>query len=497
MNGRLALYLLAACSLNAHVVFVKGFVSITTLHQSTTPQKTPQIRLQNNNNNNNNGNFDITKSQFDLYSLRTIRGDALIRYNTLNQSEPLRINLYLLTTLSLLSYPSLSDAVIGEPATLPSTLLAIAGATFSGYRFIREAKRRIRKLNRMEKELNAECLTVQIPNGAFADRPYGKTKFELKALRGKRRIVAVCGSASQLKEALVPFRTLRRRFVQASVLVVAVPNDRSSAEDWGIDGKEIQSVPYLAQAGNSEEWVDYFESLVGGGSDDDGGGGDGGSGGRRAMDGQIAWFGLSNSGKSFGSGFGDALRPIEILGQSLRPLECLDENDKDYTGGGGSDTASSDNIRSILASQKQFYHALTTGDRAGMTAVYSTVSSDELDQTGDAYIEPWTKCLENDNRPSQMKTSGSDVLVVSETEAYSTSIEFPLVEGATAPDATLLAVQKWIRDTRDEEWKLQLHQTIPWSTDTRAGATLRCDCRGCTALTREPVSQYNFRGMID
>merc|ERR1711957_988503 len=103
-------------------------------------------------------------------------------------------------------------------------------------------------------------------------------------------------------------------------------------------------------------------------------------------------------------------------------------------------------------------------------------------------------------RPSGMKTSGSDVLVVSDAEAYSTVIEFPLVDGVVAADGTLLAVQRWIRTANaegdDNGWKVQLHQTIPWSPDTRAGATLRCDCRGCTALTREPVSQYNFRGMI-
>ena len=45
--------------------------------------------------------FDITKPTFDLLSFRQIRSDALLRYNSLNQSEPLRINLFLLLTASL------------------------------------------------------------------------------------------------------------------------------------------------------------------------------------------------------------------------------------------------------------------------------------------------------------------------------------------------------------------------------------------------------------
>lgn len=508
-----ALSFLATLVLNAHITVVGGFSAASTRSISRaetaslrvrSPLVTngpPSTRVQEKRthearnevclfNGNGNGSFDISKDQFDLYSLRNIRGDALIRYNTLNQSEPLRINLYLLALLSLLSYPTVSEAVFGEPATLPGTIAAAAGAVFSGYRFYRECGRRSRKLSKMEKELNAELLTVQIANGPFADRLYGNVRFSLKDMRGKRRILAVCGSAAQLREALTPFRTLRRRFAQASVLVVAVSTDGSKSKEWGIDDAEIRSVNYLAQAGDSKEWVDYFASLVGGDDDDDN---DDDSGGKVAdLGGKIAWFGLSNSGKSFGSGFGDALRPIEILGQSLLPLQNLDEDDEDDIG-----STASDDVVSILAAQKQFYQALTSGDRAGMDQVYSKEESGEVDEVvaGGGGIDSWEKCLEDGARPSGMKISGSDVFVASTTEAYSTTIEFPPVDGIE--DATLLAVQKWGRSTVDDEWKLELHQTIPWSPSTRAGATLRCDRRGCTALTREVDRQYNFRGMID
>ena len=101
-----------------------------------------------------------------------------------------------------------------------------------------------------------------------------------------------------------------------------------------------------------------------------------------------------------------------------------------------------------------------------------------------------------------MKTSGSDFLIVSPTLAYSTCIEFPVVSGggydnASAFGATLLAVQRWTKDDddNDNEWKLEYHSTIPWSADSRAGGMLRCDCRGCVALTRGPEKR-TFGGLI-
>merc|ERR1712238_547779 len=106
-----------------------------------------------------------------------------------------------------------------------------------------------------------------------------------------------------------------------------------------------------------------------------------------------------------------------------------------------------DAILSILAAQQQFYQALTTGNKAGIEQIFSSETSKELDQGG-AYIEGWDKCLSEGARPSRMKTSGADVFIVSPTEAYSTAIEFPEVDGITTGDATLLAVQKWIRTTK-------------------------------------------------
>ncbi len=97
-----------------------------------------------------------------------------------------------------------------------------------------------------------------------------------------------------------------------------------------------------------------------------------------------------------------------------------------------------------------------------------------------------------------MKTGGSDFLVISPSVAYSTCIEFPVLSGGydnvSAFGATLLAVQRWERK-EDGEWKLAYHSTIPWSADNRAGGMLRCDCRGCVALTRGPEKR-TFGGLI-
>ena len=94
-----------------------------------------------------------------------------------------------------------------------------------------------------------------------------------------------------------------------------------------------------------------------------------------------------------------------------------------------------------------------------------------------------------------MKVSGADVLVVSDTEAYTTAIEFPVVGGMVDSTATLLAVQTWTRTTDNDDWKLVLHQTIPWSPDAKAQGTLLCDCRGCVALTRG-AERRTFGGLI-
>ena len=117
-------------------------------------------------------------------------------------------------------------------------------------------------------------------------------------------------------------------------------------------------------------------------------------------------------------------------------------------------------------------------------------------------VDNWEFCLEEGARPANMSTKNADVFVVSDSLAYSTILEFPDVGTASYGndnDATLLAIQRWRRDPTNTknggDWKLELHQTIPWNPNTKAGGTLRCDCRGCAALTRGN-DRRTFGGLI-
>ncbi|KAL3793443.1 hypothetical protein ACHAW5_001618 [Stephanodiscus triporus] len=427
--------------------------------------------------------FDITKPTFDLLSLRPIRSDALLRYNSLNQSEPLRINLYLLATISLLGYPLWCESVTGDVATSISTVASSAAGGGCAILFWRERTRRSNQLSRMEKELNAENLEVRMPvNVAISSaRPMSR----LKDLKGKRRILAIRGSKERLSGPV--WNTLclfRRRLVQSQTLVVLVPTDGGSQRvDWECDKNRLGGTAlWLADALNIDGqggWLSYFEELL-----------DNGDGGGRDSIDEVAWFALNFNGRSIASGYGNAPRVLELLGQQLQPMELLDDTDEAELQEGVSA------VTQILERQKKFYSVLTdSSDENDMRPLFSTNSVAEVDEVvdGGGRIDSWSKCLEPGSRPAGMKISGSDVWVASNTLAYSTCVEFP--SNAGIDGATLLAVQRWGRASEDGDWKLELHQTIPWSAGSRAGGTLRCDHRGCVALARSP-DKRTFGGLI-
>ncbi|KAL3815472.1 LOW QUALITY PROTEIN: hypothetical protein ACHAXA_008522 [Cyclostephanos tholiformis] len=241
---------------------------------------------------------------------------------------------------------------------------------------------------------------------------------------------------------------LRRRLVQSQTLVVLVPTDGSTRDDWGWDVNQFGGYsPWLADALNIEGWggsSSYFNELLDKG--DNGANTDG-----------VAWFTLNFKGPS---------RPV--------PMALLDESDKAKLQEG------TPVIKQILDRQKKFYSILIDG------------KVDEVDDGG-GRIDGWDKCLELKARPMGMVISGSDAWAASNTFAFSTCIEFPTNAGIVG--ATLLAIQRWGREMDDGEWKLKLHQAIPWSTGSRAGGTLRCDCRGCVALARSS-DKRTFGGII-
>lgn len=446
--------------------------------------------------------FDLSKPTFDLFSLRTVRNDALLQYSSLNQSEPLRINLFLILAASLFSFPTLSEAVIGEQAQLPSIVISTLGGFGSVALFVKECQNRMKQLNRIEKELNSESLQIKLStSNKFDESIFGKQQsFSLKYLKGKKRILAICGSKDQLKDAVLMCRIFRRRLAQAGVIVAIVPTDLNSQsahddgpsmkdfKELGIQESEIRSGQWLGQVQLNQVWKDYCQGLV----DDN-----------NILNGErdLIWFGLNYNGRSFASARGESPRLLEILGQNLRPVDYLDEDDENEANLGLS-PADLAMVKDISQRQADFYNALTKGNLGAMNEICSLNQAREVTEILDVggRIDSWESCLADGARPADMTISSSDVLVVSSTEAYSTCIEFPVMDtggfgNSDTSDATLLAVQKWTRADDSQDWALTLHQTIPWSPDTRAGGTLRCDRRGCVALTRGK-ERRTFGGII-
>ena len=428
-----------------------------------------------------NGNqFDISKPTFDLFSFRFIRSDALLRYNSLNQSEPLRVNLFLLATVSLLGYPLWCESVTGDIATTASTIASTAAGVGTAALFWRERTRRSKQLNRMEKELNAERLQVKIPvNAAISS---ARPTASLQDLRSKRRIIAIRGTKEQFSgEIWTTLCTLRRRLVQSQTLVVLVPTDGSQKKDWGFDTTQLGSALWLAEplkVDGEDGWLNYFSELLDNGDES------------INNDNDLAWFALNFRGRSIASGLGEVPRVLELMGQQLQPMDLLDDTDEDEI---FSDVSVA---KQILECQKKFYNVLTSSsDENDMQPIFTSSPVQEVDEVINAggRIDNWKACLEPGARPEGMVISGSDVWVPSENVAYSTCIEFP--PNAGMDGATLLAVQRWGRENADEDWKLELHQTIPWATGSRAGGTLRCDCRGCVALARAQ-DKRTFGGLI-
>ncbi|GAX13627.1 hypothetical protein FisN_14Lh362 [Fistulifera solaris] len=303
----------------------------------------------------------------------------------------------------------------------------------------------------MEKELNAKNLQIRVAANVWSDRPYKKPQ-TLRKLRQSSyppRILALSGTALELNTALSELRVLGRRLQQSLTYVVLVPRDAPLHLSF--------QASWLAEPYNIDEWKGYFNDL--------------------SPTIEFRWFGLNFNGRSFGSGSGESPQWLELLGQYLRPTNLLDQEMEP-------EDPSDADCASVLQAQKAFYAALTRGDIDAMNAIYFFGFSQQVTDVVNAggRIDSWKDCLMDGARPEGMRIAGSDACILSDKEAYSTVIEFP--SGTGSNTATLLAVQKWVRSSRDDQWKLQLHQTIPWSRDTSAQGTLRCDCRGCVALMR-------------
>ena len=418
--------------------------------------------------------FDVSKPVFDLFSLRSIRGDALAKYSSLNQSEPLRINIWGLLALTFFSSPWLSVELNDQVLPLPGVAVAVLAGIGSTGLFVRECQRRSRQLTRFEKELNALELPIRLPYSQLADSAFQQAQ-PLEQLVNKSaktmRLLAISGTAEELKKSLLQLRVLGRRLVQASTYVVVVPTDGSSPEDHGLPPSE--RLPFVADPSNPDQWREYFAGLSTHHDET-----------TSTSKNEFRWFGISATGRSFASGQGSSPEWIQILGQHLRPTDILDESDP-----------SQQDMEGVISQQSLFYKALTEGSLTDMKNICSTDQASEVSYViGDGgRLDEWKACLEEDARPAGMKMGDADVVIVSDNLAYSTIIEFPVTPGLE--EATLLAVQTWKRANKNDEWKLALHQTIPWSSDVPAGGILLCDCRGCVALTRGPARR-TFGGLV-
>jgi len=413
-----------------------------------------------------NSQFDISKPQFDLFSLRNVRGDALAKYSSLNQSEPLRINLFGLLMLSLFSSPILVPEVSGETLSVAQQSGAVITGIVSGGFCLREVRRRSKQLSRMEKELQALDLTIRLPASEVSDFPFLPARQVRELIReNNMRLLVISGSSRALDSSMKELLIYGRRLRQANAFVMLIPTDNDVPAVYNVESNERLS--WLTQAGVSSQWREYFNDLQS----------------STELRSGVSWFGLSSSGRVFGSGT-SLPSWMEVLGKSLRPTVVLDENDRD--------AVRSENDQELLDAQKRFYSALVTGNEKEMSAIYS---SDEASSVSTVLeeggrLDGWKTCLADGARPEGMNIAGADVTFASNTLAYSTVIEFPSV---TDVDATLLAKQTWKRESESAPWQLLEHQTIPWASSP-AGGTLLCDCRGCVSLVR--VAQNSLGTLI-
>jgi len=355
--------------------------------------------------------------------------------------------------------------VVGQVTTLPQTAVAAVATVAAASTFWSEGQSRSRQLTWLEKEFQALQLLVSWPANLLADKAFGPAvAWQRLQQQSGKRMIACQGSTKELQSVVQDLRILGRRLTQANCKVVMVPNDST---DTIFTVPNINRPTWLAQAGDAEQWQEYFTAL---------------STTNHSDAPAFKWFGLSSSGRSFASG-PTAPEWLQVLGQHLRPTDILDEDDPSVATDNATEQA-------ILKQQTAFNQALTTGDLSGMLAVCDGKNAGKVTSVVEAggRLDDWKACLAEGDRPAGMKVADADVTPVTAITAYFTCIEFP----AAMEGATLLAVQEWV--LCDGMWRLAKHETIPWA-DRSAAGILICDCRGCVSLVRT-AEKRTFGGLL-
>ncbi|KAJ1449384.1 hypothetical protein M885DRAFT_535873 [Pelagophyceae sp. CCMP2097] len=393
--------------------------------------------------------------EFDALSLKNWRRETLIRYSNANQSEPIRILLFGLLTLSLVGATSIADAIGADKPEGAELAGYFGGGAVSFALFLRERARRNKQLVRLERECDVAELEVrQKVNRAV---PGSEKQLALRALQGTQRVlVALVSDKRRFVEQVVA--PLQRRLDAARVVVVAV----SAAGDD--DARIAAGAEY--DVVNARAWRKAFDALIVAQaaaqaiSDD----------AAQAPAGE-AWFALSFKGRSVGSGIGQP-DVSQLLGNLFPPVDILDATPRL-----GADA----DAPALQRRQLEFYDALRGGDLAAMEQLFGAGAglSDAVSAalTGGARLDPWANQLKEGSRPADLLVGDADFCIFGDG-AVTTAIE------ETARGQTLLATQRWARAPGGDEWRLVAHETIPFAAATSANALLRCDARGCVALVK-------------
>lgn len=403
--------------------------------------------------------FDLGRPTFDVLEWSTFRRETVLRYTLINRSEQLRILFFGSSALVSLGTPYLLGELLfidGLPEY--TNAIAFGASALFGALTTREKAARGSKLRRLEREFALAELSISQP-GAAVQSLAGVTT--LSALRDRRRVVAVYGEKDLLASAVAAAAVYRRRLKQSGVVLVAVLVGESS-DAWESQARAAQAAGWLWQPSSKSQWEDYFAELLAGRS---AGGGDG------------AWWALSLTGRSCGSGLGTPPWD-ELLGTRLPPMQPIAADE--------ADAALTDAERGVLEAQRHLYAALTADPQQAAARIESLCVDEqdaEVSQLAESgRLDNWTTVLA-DGVTAGMQLSSADALVApSGVEAWSTAIEHP-----NGGMGTLLCTQRWRNVAAEGEpsvWKLVQHRTIPYVDGLDAIAALRCDCRGCVALQR-------------
>ncbi|CAE8610301.1 unnamed protein product, partial [Polarella glacialis] len=355
----------------------------------------------------------LRREEFDPLSLQSYRQEALLQYSNTNQSEPLRIYIFLFLTISGLCSPAFAARDVAAWYYIIAAVLTLG----SGFLFLRERGKRTAQLVRLQREYSLGDLKIEISDSAVGT----STRCEVRSLRTKRRVVALFGKRDQLAEALAAALPYRRRLEQSGVVII--PISASNADDaeaalaealGGASGVRA-AARWLATPLSLESWRQYFEDLL----EEKGG-----------TNGRAVWVGLSVKGRVFGSDFGCPVWD-ELLA-AMPPLAPPRSTEPAFAGADSQD---------LLAAQASFYTALTGGDEAALAKLFTDTDDLEISEAlrvdaerGFSNLSGWEMVLAPGARP-ELTVASQDAVLLSQTHAVSTCIEFPVL------GPTLLASQ--------------------------------------------------------